>query len=234
MAASVIVKSDLNSAMKYCGAVSAKIGGKRKRVLFEVPVDELSLPVALESAKRNRNIISLVYEGLDCDISCEDASKEGVNITWVLPVAGNISVSDISRYVETLPKGMSLTLRFPEDFNDIDFIFELSSAFPDIRICGNTLFSFDGLRVGIVGRDILEKRGIDFDTSVYLVSGECNAIPTLFLDDVTLEEVSAGGKSKGVRKSSKKSKSGDAPKPRNSKVQKFRSFLFNSGDDWLR
>lgn len=233
MAASVIVKSDLENAMKYCGAVSTKVGGKRKRVLFEVATDEFSLPTALESARKNKNIISLVYEGLDCDVDCETASKDGVNVTWVLPVAGNISVSDIARYVETLPKGMSLTLRFPEDFCDMDFIFELSETFPEVRLCGSTLFAFDEMRVGIVGRDILTKRGIEFDTQAYLVSGECNAVPTLDINDITLEETSAGGKSKGSHKSAKKAKSKSATKSKSSKVQKFRSFLFNSNSDWL-
>ena len=232
MAGSVIVKSSLETAMKYCSLVSAKVSGRRRRVLFEVNVDDYSIADAVNSAKTNKNIAVLVYEGIGVglsSISSQALKGSDINITWLCTVAGDVTEQDLQGYLSELPDGMTLTLKFPEDYVNYDLIFSIMEKYPKVRVCGSTLFAFDDFRVGLVGKDIIRSRGADFDASNYLVSGECNAAPTVYEEDIVLENIGvSGGKGTKKAKTSKKTSNGEG-KARKQKVQKFSSFLFASG-----
>lgn len=227
---SVIVKADLETAMQYTSAVSTKISGRRHRVLFEVDVDDYNMVDAVSSARTNHNIVALVYEGLGLGFSSLETSLlDGISLMWMYTVASNVTEQDIDKVQQEVPSGVSLVLKFPEDYTDYDFVLNILQKYPNTRVCGCMFFAFEECKVGVVGKDILSRIGAPYDSTDYLVSGECNAVPTFLLEDVTLDDVAVGGSKKvGKRKSGGNSGNGE-PKQKKQKVQKFSNLLFGGG-----
>lgn len=217
---SIIVKADLSLVTQYTGkSVVAKIGKKKFPVVFRVTVDDFSVEEAINTAKRDSNILMLNYVGSQGGLS--QINPQGVYIAWIAEVGNDVSEEDIQKYIDTTPEGVTLVVKVPEDYKNIRFLYEMSEKYQNIRFCGGCLFCFDECKFGCCGKDICTARGIKFDDTEYIKEGCSCAIPAFDIADVELSVTTAKNKSKSSSSSSKKSKP--------SKVAMFSSLLYGSG-----
>lgn len=211
----VIVKTGIETAKRYKGkAVVTKVGNKKHQVYFKVYCDDVDIAECVELYKSSSNILMLEYQGTEGGLLGVDLSN--VYIAKVFDFGTNIVEEDIISLRDTqLPEGVVAVLRLPQEYCDMQFMYDMSQKYKDIRFCGGTVFCIDDCRLGCCGRDILNKRGVKYDTSQYFYEGCCCAAETFLDTDVELEEGKVSKKSGGKGSSASK------------KTLMFKDLLFN-------
>ena len=219
---SIIVKCDLATAKEYTGkSVVAKVGKKKHSVAFRVTADDFTIDEAVELAKRDSNIIMVNYIGSQENI--KGVSPNGVYVAWSMEVGNDLTEDDIVKYLAETPEGVSLIVKVPEDYNNIRFLCDMLDKYDNLRICGGSLFCFDGYKFGCCGRDICAMKGVSFSEDSYIHEGCCCAVDIFDLTDVELTASASKGASKGTKKS------GSTAKKPSNKVAKFSSLLYGNG-----
>lgn len=199
--------------------VRAKVGNKKHQVYFKLYCDDTDVKDCIDLYRSCGNIAMLEYRG--AIESIEDLDLSGVYIAKVFDFGTNISEDDVEGVSSSLREGLVGVLRVPTEYKDMEFIYEMSQKYDNIRFCGGTTFCLDGCRLGCCGRDILEKRNIKFDSKQYSHEGCCCAAETFDSTEVELEEYKVTKRAG----SSTKSSSGGSKK----KVSMFKDLLYSGG-----
>lgn len=211
----VIVKANLEQVKEYKNKnVSLKIGNKKHQVYFRVEADDFSLLDAIEHAKTDRNVVMLEYAGSDNFIKSVAVAPSD-NFPYVgvsYEVGMNLSEEDIVNALAEYPEWSTIIIKLPDEYKNLEFLYNMCQKYPRIRFCGGYTFSIDGCRLGCCGRDILEKKNIKVSDSEYLKIGCSCALQTLQFDDVDLSislkaertsNTSSGTKSPASKRSAK-------------------------------
>lgn len=213
---SVLVKVGYETASNFRGkGVGTKVGNKKHQVYFKLYCDDTNLKECLDLARHSANVVMLEYQGIP--LALENENIEGVYITQVHDYGMNLCEEDVRDVVETTPKGVTPVIRLPLEYNDMQFIYNMSQKYSQIRFCGGTVFCLDGCRLGCCGRDILDSKGIKYNENQYIHEGCCCALETLNEEDVELVE---------SKVKEKKSQSGGT---RTKKKVMFKDLLYQSG-----
>lgn len=221
----ILVRTDLERQFEYRNKnVKSKIGNKKQQVFFKVMVDDFTLEDALVSARNDRTILMLEYVGSEQFIQSSNLDFSNVYIGIKHEVGNNVTEEDIEKLANSVPNGVVILVKVPDDFSNMEFIFNMSSKFSNVRFCGGHMFCFDDCKVGCCGRDILKAKDIKFDESDYIKSGCCCSLPTFDIADVSLEVSLKSERSSNSSKSKSKSTSGK-------KMNLFKDILVLGGAD---
>ena len=214
----VLVRADLESVKQYRGkSVSTKIGNKKNQVLFRVVVDDFSLVDALAYAKTDKNIVMLEYQGSHQYLSTIAESYNGApDLPYMVvheSVGHNIDEEVLNSVLASFPQWCSVVIKLPNDYSNMEFIYNMSQKYPRVRFCGGYVFEIDGCRLGCCGRDIFEKTGVKYSNNDMIKEGCSCCVSTVQFEDVTLD-VSSKPERVSKSTSSKASKTPTVKKPK--------------------
>lgn len=214
----IIVKTDYVGAKVFENSgVRAKVGNKKHQVYFKVYCDDTDVEECIELYRNCGNIAMLEYRGAVESIA--ELDLHGVYIAKVFDFGTNITEEDVKGVSYSLREGLVGVVRVPTEYKDMQFIYDMSQKYNNIRFCGGTTFCLDGCRLGCCGRDILDKRNIKYDEKQYFHEGCCCAAETFDATEVELEEC------KVTKRAGSKSGNGGGKK----KVALFKDLLYSGG-----
>lgn len=212
----VLVRANLSDIFAYKGKnVTTKIGSKKHQVLFRVEVDDFSLVQAIEHSKNDKNVLMLDFAGTENFIkSCSvDASGKIPYVGVRVEVGLNLTEQDIVNMLAVYPEWVTLVIKLPDEYKDMQFLYEMCKKYNRIRFCGGHTFNIDGCRLGCCGLDLIEKLDIKVNNVNYIHQGCSCALESFDITDVELvvsqkaERSSNTGSSKSKSKSSTPKKS---------------------------
>lgn len=173
---SVIYDVDLETA-KNCGKfnLTTKIDGKKHKVYLKLHSGIEDIQESIELCRKRKDILLVEYQG---DIlALEKVKNNGVQINFVEEVGNNLTSEHIDNILSDFPSGLTLVLKLPNDFNNLELVYKLNKKYPNVRYLGGNLFRLRGLKVGSFGEDLLESKGIKVPKHSYLVSKEEDILP---------------------------------------------------------
>lgn len=217
----LIVKTSYNEAKRFeHSGVRAKVGNKKHQVYFKVYCDDTDVKDCIELYRSSGNILMLEYQGALESIA--ELDLNGIYIAKVFDFGTNITEDDVLGVSASLRDGLVGVLRVPTEYKDMEFIYNMSQKYSNIRFCGGTTFCLDGCRLGCCGRDIFEKRNVKYDDKQYFHEGCCCAAETVSDTEVELEECKV---TKRVGTKSSSNNGGGGKK----KVALFKDLLYSGG-----
>lgn len=210
---SIICEVDYSTALRYKGAnLTTKYNNKKHNVYLKLVCDDLSLIDGIELSKSSKNILMIDYQGLDTNIAYSELTKDvGVYIGRLIDFGNNITSEDVEHIVNNTPQGVTPIINLPDDYKDMRFIWEVSKKYPTVRFCGGSLFAIDGVKLGAIGIDILDKVGAKYDVESYTINGSVDAIETVDINTLTIDTTEP-------KRKSKRSGSGNSKAPKKTKV----------------
>lgn len=219
----IISSVDYSTALSYKGMnLSAKYNNKKHKVYLKLNCDDLTLADCIELARISKNILMISYQGIDTNITYLNLSEDnGIYIGKVIDFGNNITLEDIERLNNQVPKGVVPIINLPEDYNNLEFLWRASKKFPRIRFSGGKLFAVDGIKVGQIGVDVLEKYESKIDVSSYTLDGCSDCIEVV---DINTLDISISSK---ADKAPREKKNNGSPTKKKAPTQTFGS-LFSS------
>lgn len=224
---SIVCSVDYGTAQKYRGKnLSAKYNNKKHKVYLKLHADDSNLQDCIELAKQSRNILMVSYQGLG---SWEEygflGGARGVYIGCPMDFGVDVSEADIVRAIEEIPEAVTPIINLPRSYTDLEFLWRVSQTCPRVRFSGGTLFAVDGLRVGEVGVDILQKADVKFGAEAYRLKSGVDALENV---NISTLEIDASGKAEAPKSS--KPKSTATPKKKTDNIRGRIGALFLSDD----
>lgn len=204
----MIAKINLEGAKSFPrnSKLITKVGNRNKIVVFEVSVDNTDICEAVDFACGNKNIVSLVYEGTEQYFTMlSELDSKGVNIAKIERVSLDVDEAYIAELLKVLPAWATLIVDLPEDFNNMEFVYNVCSKFDRVRFSGGYLFDMSGVRLGICGKDTLESLGIK-GLDDLIKTGDCCALEVVDANDIEISVATAKDKvstSSGTKSSPK-------------------------------
>lgn len=213
----VLCEVDYQTAEQYRSkTLSVKLGYKKQKVYLKVLCDDLTLVDAVELARESPAVLAVGYRGLDTTQEYLSLKESGVYIYRLYDFGDNITESDILRVMGDTPIGVVPVINFVGGFSDLKFLEEICKKYDRVRFCGGRLFCLGSLRLGVVGRDMLEGLGCrSLPYSMY------NSQDILELTDISQLEIEAEEvkqKARG-RKAVKQSESRKVSEPKKTKTK---------------
>lgn len=183
---SVICGINLSLAKEYEKySLSAKVEGKKHKVYFKLESGADELQDCINLARNRKDIVFVEFQGNIDEV--ENIETNGVSVIYVKEVGNNISESDIDFTLVDFPKGMTLVLSLPDDFNNLELIYKLNKMYPSVRFYGGNLFRLDGLRLGNYDKTALENKGIKFGSYSHLTSSSKDILGYYNISNLELE-----------------------------------------------
>lgn len=218
----IISSVDYSTALSYKGMnLSTKYNNKKHKVYLRLDCDDYTLEDSINLARLSKNILMVNYQGLDTNIYYQSLiQNDGVYVGRIIDFGNDITEDDIKRIIEKVPNGVVPIINLPEDYKDLHFIWEISKKIPRVRFCGGHLFAIEGIKVGAIGIDILDKVEAKYDVDAYNLECRVDA-----LEDVDISSLEISATSKPDRASSGRKSSGG--KKKTGQTQSFSS-IFNS------
>jgi hypothetical protein len=224
----IISSVDYSTALSYKGMnLSTKYDNKKHKVYFKLVADDYSLQDAINLARVSKNILMINYIGLPSNAYYLSlTSNTGVYIGRVIDFGNNITEEDILGAIKDVPEGVVPIINLPEDFNNINFVWKMCQKYPRIRFCGGNLFAIDGVKIGMVGIDTLDKQGIKYDFDSYAFNNKLDAFDEV---DINTLDITASSKPERVvkEKKSSSSTSDSSPKKKSNQSEKFKGLFGN-------
>lgn len=211
----ILVRANLNDIAEYKGKnVSTKIGSKKHQVLFRLEVDDFSLLGAIEHAKNDKNVVMIDFAGTENFIkSCS------IDTTGKIPYVGvrvevglNLTEEDIINLLNVYPEWVTLIIKLPDEYKDMQFLYEMCQKYSRLRFCGGHTFNIDGCRLGCCGLDMVEKLDIKVNNTNYIHQGCSCALESFDITDVELVVTQKAERNSNT--GSSKSKSSTPKKPK--------------------
>lgn len=221
---SIICKVDYATALKYKGMnLSTKYNNKKHKVYLKLIGDDFTLTDCIELAKVSKNIIMIDYQGLQSNSAYAELTEStSVYIGKVFDFGNNITSEDVERIAEDTPAGVVPIIKLPEDYKDLYNIYKISQSFPRVRFCGGHLFAVEGIKVGAIGVDILDKLQDKYPLDCFKLDNEEDVLEDV---DITSLEIDTTSKPERAKKqSSSKGTKSSAPKKTSKKVSIFDIF----------
>lgn len=202
---SVVCNVSVAEAKAYRGvSIKAKYNGKKQQVLLRLLCDETNVKEAVDLARVSKNVAMLEYQGNDEYKALSLMRNTGVYIGRVFNCGNNIDESELERLVDDVPQCVTPIIYFPDDFSDLELVWKLAQKFPNVRFCGGKLFAIEGIKIGAVGLDTLDKAGIKYEEESYIIDGTMDVIDSVSFSDLSEIETSAKAevkqKSVGLKK----------------------------------
>lgn len=212
----IISSVDYSTALSYKGMnLSAKYNNKKHKVYLKLDCDDYTLEDSINLARVSKNILMVNYQGLETNPAYLNLTQDnGIYIGRIIDFGNNITEDDIQRLISGVPSGVTPIINLPEDYKDLHFIWSISKKYPKVRFCGGNLFAIDGVKVGAIGVDILDKVEAKYDVEAYNLSGRLDALEDV---DINTIEITATSKPDKAPKEKKSSSSGTKKKSNPSK-----------------
>lgn len=212
---SIICKVDYATALKYKGMnLSTKYNNKKQKVYLKLIGDDFTLTDCIALAKVSKNILMVEYQGLQSNSAYEELTENtGVYVGRVYDFGNNITEEDVEKIAEDSPKGVVPIIKLPDDYKDLYKIYQISKAHPSVRFCGGHLFAIDGVKVGAIGVDILDKLQDKYSLDCFKLDDTEDVLETVDINELEIDtttkperakKVSSGGNKSAAKKTSKK------------------------------
>lgn len=212
---SIICKVDYATALKYNGMnLSTKYNNKKHKVYLKLIGDDFTLTDCIALAKVSKNILMVEYQGLQSNSAYEELTENtGVYVGRVYDFGNNITEEDVEKIAEDSPKGVVPIIKLPDDYKDLYNIYQISKAHPSVRFCGGHLFAIDGVKVGAIGVDILDKLQDKYSLDCFKLDDTEDVLETVDINELEIDtttklerakKVSSGGNKSAAKKTSKK------------------------------
>lgn len=220
----ILCTVNVDTAREYKGlTLSTKYNGKKHKVYFKLVCSDDTIAEGLTLARNSTNILMIDYQGFDSQNEYyKNITSTDVYVGRLSQLGSNLDESDIERVLEDTPSGVVPIIDLPEDFNDMHLLWQLSKRYPTVRFCGGNLFSIDGVKVGAIGIDILEKHNIKYDESNYLLNNTADVLEVVDVNSLEIDTSSKPEKASKPRE--KKSSSDSSAKKTSSTSMKKKSF----------
>lgn len=207
----IISSVDYSTALSYKGMnLSTKYNNKKHKVYLKLDCDDYTLEDSLNLARVSKNILMVNYQGLDTSSSYLGLTKDtGIYIGRIIDFGNDITEDDVLRIVKIIPEGVTPIINLPEDYKNLHFIWKISKKFPNIRFCGGHLFAIEGIKIGAIGVDILDKVEAKYDVDAYNLNNRVNALEDV---DISTIEITATSKPDKVPREKKSNSSGGSKK----------------------
>ncbi len=222
---SVVCSVDYSIARGYVGKqLTAQVDHKKHQVFLKLTCSENDLEDSLSLAKGSPNIVMVEYQGqLDSD-AFRGINTRGIYVGVVKDAGADIDESDIDKLLEDIPDGVTLIIRLPKGYCDLGKLWELSNRYSNVRFCGGLLFEVDGVKIGMVGPDVLDAFKGKHDETSYMIDGLDDCVPDLDIFDLDINISVASSTSKSGSSKSSGSKASVKKKP----VVSFASLMADS------
>lgn len=221
----IICPVDYSTALSYKGMnLSTKYNNKKHKVFLKLNCDDYTLEDSINLARISKNILMLNYEGLGTNPFYTGLTEaNGIYIGRVIDFGNNITEEDVERIQKSTPAEVVPIINLPDDYKDLQFVWNMSKKFSKVRFSGGMLFSIEGTRIGAIGIDILDKAGIKYDSDAYTTNGRLDVLDDV---DITTLDIKATLKPERVSKERKRSSSNS----KSSSKKKTSTFegIFNS------
>lgn len=212
---SIICKVDYATAFKYKGMnLSTKYNNKKHKVYLKLIGDDFTLTDCIALAKVSKNILMVEYQGLQSNSAYEELTENtGVYVGRVYDFGNNITEEDVEKIAEDSPKDVVPIIKLPDDYKDLYKIYQISKAHPSVRFCGGHLFAIDGVKVGAIGVDILDKLQDKYSLDCFKLDDTEDVLETVDINELEIDtttkperakKVSSGGNKSAAKKTSKK------------------------------
>lgn len=212
---SIICKVDYATALKYKGMnLSTKYNNKKQKVYLKLIGDDFTLTDCIALAKVSKNILMVEYQGLQSNSAYEELTENtGVYVGRVYDFGNNITEEDVEKIAEDSPKGVVPIIKLPDDYKDLYKIYQISKAHPSVRFCGGHLFAIDGVKVGVIGVDILDKLQDKYSLDCFKLDDTEDVLETVDINELEIDtttkperakKVSSDGNKSAAKKTSKK------------------------------
>ena len=212
---SIICKVDYATALKYKGMnLSTKYNNKKHKVYLKLICDDFTLTDCIALAKVSKNILMVEYQGLQSNSVYEELTENtGVYVGRVYDFGNNITEEDVEKIAEDSPKGVVPIIKLPDDYKDLYNIYQISKAHPSVRFCGGHLFAIDGVKVGAIGVDILDKLQDKYSLDCFKLDDTEDVLESVDINELEIDtttkperakKASSGGNKSVAKKTSKK------------------------------
>lgn len=224
---SIVCSVDYQTAQKYKGkTLSTKYNNKKHRVYLKLHADDATLAECVELAKQSKNILMVSYQGTGSWEQYDWLSNlRGVYVGYPLDDFGvDVSEDDILRAVDGIPSSITPIICLPKSFTDIEFLWRVSKKCPRLRFSGGTLFAIDGIKVGEIGIDILERENAKFGVDSYRLRSGVDVLEDVNISQI---EIDTSGKAESTS-TQRKPKSTSAPKKTENIKSRIGALFLNS------
>lgn len=203
----IICSVDYSTALGYKGMnLSAKYNNKKHKVYLKLNCDDYILEDGLSLARVSKNILMVNYQGIGTSqVYLGLTNDTGIYVGRVMDFGNDITEEDIERLVINIPEGITPIIKLPEDFTNLRFIWEVSKKFPRVRFCGGKLFAIEGVKVGAIGVDVLDRVEAKYGEDAYSLGGRVDALEEV---DISTLEIKASSKAERTGNSTKRGSSG--------------------------
>lgn len=198
---SIICKVDYATALKYKGMnLSTKYNNKKHKVYLKLIGDDFTLTDCIALAKVSKNILMIEYQGLQSNTTYENLTEDaGVYIGRVYDFGNNITEEDVEKIVASTPAGITPVIKLPDDYKDLYSIYKFSQIHPTVRFCGGHLFAIEGIKVGAIGVDILDKLQDKYSLDCFKLDDTEDVLESVDINEL---EIDATTKPERVKKTS--------------------------------
>lgn len=211
---SIICSVDLPTAQKYRGKnLSTKYNNKKHKVYLKLHCDDSNLQDGIELAKQSKNILMVSYQGGGSWGEYGFLSGlRGVYVGYSMDFGVDVSEADIERAVEGIPESVTPVINLPKSFTDIEFLWRVSQKYPRLRFSGGQLFAVEGVNVGEIGVDILQREDVKFGVESYRIRTGVDALENVSIAGL---EIDASGKAESSPRVSRPKSTSTAKKSDN-------------------
>lgn len=206
---SIICKVDYATALKYKGMnLSTKYNNKKHKVYLKLIGDDFTITDSIALAKVSKNILMVEYQGLQSNSAYEELTENtGVYIGRVYDFGNNITEEDVEKIVASTPAGVTPVIKLPDDYKDLYSIYKFSQIYPTVRFCGGHLFAIDGIKVGAIGVDILDKLQEKYSVDCFKLDDTEDVLELVDINELEIDTTTKPEKVKKASSNSNKSAS---------------------------
>ena len=189
---------------------------KKTPVYLKLMCDNTNLKESIDLARGSKNILMVEYQGIDSgDLEIDNS----VYVGKIIDFGNDLRIEDVDRLVNSFSDNLVSVIKLPPDFTDLELLYNISLKYPQIRFCGGELFAIAGVKVGVIGVDILDSRGIKFNVDSYYLKGDDYALPVVDIETLEIDTTGKGDvKKKKAKKDGKSQSASSAKKPAKKKM----------------
>lgn len=213
----VIVKLGVEEYRQFSGKkVTTKIEKKNHNVFFRLVIDSETYSEGISMFETNLDVLSVQYAGIvtSLDTVARLANMRGVAIDVEHEFLDTVTEEDVYGLAEETISGVTVLIKLPETYCDMEFIYNMSQAYKNVRFCGGNLFTIEGCRLGCSIEARLKRASIA--PEIGIIDSCCSGLIRYELEALKLEV-------------SEKSKVASSSVPRTGKKELFSSLLYANG-----
>lgn len=98
----------------------------------------------------------------------------------------DVTESDIENVLNELPEGVTMIIKLPEEYCNMEFVYNMSIKYNRVRFCGGDLLNIPRCNIGCCGNDVAERKGIKLKSVTLRKIGCGCALKVLDSKDVEL------------------------------------------------